>query len=99
MKNYNIEGYKDSLSIFNKTPDNDYTIKIPEFEGPLDLLLYLIKNSEVNIYDICISDITKQYLEYLSLLITVDPDNMSEFIEMAKNPHIHKIKEFIASRC
>ena len=41
----------------------DYSIKINEFEGPLDLLLHLIKQSNIDIYDIEISEITKQYLD------------------------------------
>ncbi len=43
----------------------DYSIKINEFEGPLDLLLHLIKQSNINIVDIEINEITKQYLDYL----------------------------------
>ncbi len=45
-----------------------YKIKLEIFEGPLDLLLYLIKEEELNIYDIPITRITEQYLEYLSLM-------------------------------
>lgn len=63
--------------------DSKYKVKLKEFEGPLDLLLYLIRNAEINIYDVSISEITEQYLNYLSLLITFDMDNISEFIEMA----------------
>ena len=43
----------------------DYSIKINEFEGPLDLLLHLIKESNINIVDIEINEITKQYLDYI----------------------------------
>ena len=43
----------------------DYKVKLEIFEGPLDLLLYLIKRDELDIYDISIERITKQYLEYL----------------------------------
>lgn len=73
-------------SLRNQNPlfDNQkYSIKIPEFEGPLDLLLHLVKTSEVNIYDIPIAEITRQYLEYLSLLVEMDLENISEFVEMA----------------
>jgi len=45
--------------------DNDYKVKLEMFEGPLDLLLYLIKKDEIDIYDIPIERITRQYLEYL----------------------------------
>ena len=44
--------------------ENDYKVKLEIFEGPLDLLLYLIKKDEVDIYDIPIERITKQYLDY-----------------------------------
>ena len=45
-----------------------YKIKLEFFEGPLDLLLYLIKKNEVNICDIPISEITEQYLQYIDLM-------------------------------
>jgi segregation and condensation protein A len=57
--------------------------QIGEFEGPLDLLLFLIKKNEINIYDIPISQITEQYLSYLSLTAKVDLDNITEFYLMA----------------
>lgn len=75
-------GYNGEISIFGKEKTG-YTVKLKEFEGPLDLLLYLVRNSEVSIYDICISEITGQYLAYMSLLITLDLENVSDFIEMA----------------
>src|ERR1035438_7775533 len=46
----------------------DYKVKLEVFEGPLDLLLYLIKKEEVDIYDIPIERITNQYMEYLTLM-------------------------------
>ena len=54
-----------------------------DFDGPLDLLLFLIKKSEVNIYDIPISSITEQYLSLLSYATKVDLDTMTEFYLMA----------------
>ena len=45
--------------------DGATTFRVKDFEGPLDLLLFLIKKNEVNIYDIPIGSITEQYLEYL----------------------------------
>ncbi len=59
-----------------------YTIKLPVFEGPFDLLLYLIKKNEVDIYDIPIAEIIRQYLEYLELMQILDLDVAGEFIEM-----------------
>jgi segregation and condensation protein A len=60
-----------------------YRIQIPIFEGPLDLLLDLIKKQEMNIHDIPISKITSQYLEYLHQLETLNVDVSAEFIYMA----------------
>jgi segregation and condensation protein A len=60
-----------------------YKINIPMYEGPLDLLLDLIKKQEMNIHDIQISKITAQYLEYLHKLEDLDVDVSSEFIYMA----------------
>ena len=53
------------------------------FQGPLDLLLFLIKKSEVNIYDIPIAAITEQYLSYLEYAAKVDLENITEFYLMA----------------
>lgn len=60
-----------------------HSFKTEVFEGPLDLLLFLIKKSEINIYDIPISDITEQYLEYLRYAESVDLENLTEFYVMA----------------
>lgn len=54
-----------------------------DFEGPLDLLLFLIRRSEVNIYDIPIARITEQYLEYIEYATKVDLDNITDFYVMA----------------
>ncbi|HVP19780.1 MAG TPA: segregation/condensation protein A [Spirochaetia bacterium] len=54
-----------------------------DFDGPLDLLLFLIRKSEVNIYDIPIASITEQYLSYLNFATRVDLDTMTEFHLMA----------------
>lgn len=56
---------------------------VGEFEGPLDLLLFLIKKNEVNIYDIPIAEITEQYLEYLNYATKIDLDNLTEFYVLA----------------
>lgn len=65
--------------------ENDYTVKLEIFEGPLDLLLYLIKKDEVDIYDIPIERITKQYLEYLQMFKILDLEVAGEFVVMAAN--------------
>jgi len=63
----------------------DYKVKLEVFEGPLDLLLYLIKRDEVDIYDISIERITKQYLSYLDAFQVLNIELAGEFIVMAAN--------------
>jgi segregation and condensation protein A len=60
-----------------------YPVRLGAFEGPLDLLIHLIKKNEVNIYDIPIALITEQYLEYLSLMRELNLDIAGEFLVMA----------------
>ena len=54
-------------------------IKVNAFEGPLDLLLHLIEKNKVDIYDIPISEITSQYLDYIRSMEEEDLDVMSDF--------------------
>ena len=61
----------------------NYSIKINEFEGPLDLLLHLIKQSNIDIYDIEISEITKQYLDYINKMEELNINIASSYIVMA----------------
>ncbi len=60
-----------------------YKVKLESFEGPLDLLLFLIKKEEVDIYNIPIAKITQQYLEYLEIIQLLDLEAASDFILMA----------------
>ena len=60
-----------------------YSVKLETFEGPLDLLLHLIKKNELNIYDIPIADITKQYLEFIRLMKDLNLEIAGEFLVMA----------------
>lgn len=60
-----------------------YKIKLNQFEGPLDLLLFFIKRDELNIYDIPISSITKEFLEYVNLIKILDLEVAGDFILMA----------------
>ena len=61
----------------------EYKVKLEVFEGPLDLLLYLIKKDEVDVYNIPIERITTQYMEYLNLMRMLDLNIAGEFIVMA----------------
>jgi segregation and condensation protein A len=60
-----------------------YRVKLTDFEGPLDLLLFFIKRDELDIYNIPISRITKEFLEYLHLMASLDLEVAGEFIVMA----------------
>jgi len=60
-----------------------YEIKLDIFEGPLDLLLYLIRKNEIDIYDIPIALITRQYLEYIEMLRSLNLDLAGEFLVLA----------------
>ena len=62
---------------------SSYPVKLEIFEGPLDLLLFLIKKNEIDIYDIPISLITQQYLEYLEMMRDLDLELAGEFVLMA----------------
>ena len=63
--------------------DGQYVVSLQVFEGPLDMLLYLIRKHELDIFDIPIAFITQKYLEYLNLMQDLNLDLASEFIEMA----------------
>jgi len=60
-----------------------YNIKIPVFEGPLDLLLHLIRENKIDIYDIPIAIITHRYLQYIKIMKELDLDIAGEFLVMA----------------
>jgi len=64
-------------------PDSDYRIKLQVFEGPLDLLLFLIRKNELDIYDIPIESVTRQYVEALRAMQQLDLDVAGEFFVMA----------------
>ncbi len=64
-------------------PKNLTHVKLPVFEGPLDLLLYLIKKDELDIYDIPIEKITSQYLDYLRLIKMLDLEVAGEYLVVA----------------
>src|SRR5256714_13750118 len=63
----------------------DYKVKLDIFEGPLDLLLYLIKQDEIDICDISLERITSQYLEYLQAFKELNIELAGEFVVMAAN--------------
>lgn len=66
-----------------RTREMELTVKLQVFEGPLDLLLYLLEKNKVNIYDIPIVEITEQYMEYIREMKRQDLEVLSEFLVMA----------------
>jgi len=67
----------------NEEQTTDYAIKLDIFEGPLDLLLYLIKKNEIDIYNIPVALITEQYLQYLKMIKSLNLDLAGEYLVMA----------------
>ena len=65
--------------------ESKYKVRLDVFEGPLDLLLYLIKKEEVDIHDVALERITGQYLDYVNTFKVMDIDLASEFVVMAAN--------------
>ena len=74
---------KKSREILEETEEDDYKFKLEQFEGPLDLLLHLIKITKIDICDIFLSDITEQYLQIMKNIDDLDIEKASEFINMS----------------
>ena len=72
-----------SLILSDLEDDDAYQVKLEAFTGPMDLLLHLIRKHQINIYDIPIALIAQQYLEYLSLMKTLNLALAGEFLVMA----------------
>jgi len=62
---------------------NEYNVALDVYHGPLDLLLFLIRREEIDIYDIPIARITRQYIEYMEVLVQLDPESAGEFLVLA----------------
>lgn len=74
---------KKSLEILEETEEDDYKFKLEQFEGPLDLLLHLIKVTKIDVRDIFLSNITEQYLDIMNNIEDIDIEKASEFINMS----------------
>ena len=74
---------------------NKYKIKLENFEGPLDLLCHLIDENKMDIYDISISEITDQYIEYINMAEHMNLEVTSEFLIMASNLLYIKSKKLL----
>ena len=75
----------------------DYSIKIDEFEGPLDLLLHLIKEDNIDIYNISIDKITKDYLDYINKMEELNINVASSYLVMAAELMEIKSKSLLPS--
>lgn len=75
--------YKETPHIFAESNDEELKLKIGEFAGPLDLLLYLIKQEQANIFEIPIAKITDEYVKYIRLMEKLDISVAGDFLVMA----------------
>jgi segregation and condensation protein A len=75
--------------------NKEYEVKLDLFEGPLDLLLYLVTKNEVNIVDISVAEITSQYLEYLDLMRDLNIDIAADYLHMAATLTYLKARELL----
>jgi segregation and condensation protein A len=73
----------------------EYEVKLDLFEGPLDLLLYLVTKDEVNIVDISVAQITSQYLEYLDMMRDLNIDVAADYLHMAATLTYLKARELL----
>src|SRR6267142_5419382 len=73
----------------------DYKVKFEVFEGPLDLLLYLIKKEELDIYDVNLTQLATQFIEYLEVMRMLDLEIAGEFLVMAATLMYIKSRELL----
>src|SRR5229473_3422626 len=73
----------------------DYKVKFEVFEGPLDLLLYLIKKEEVDIYEVNLTQLATQFIEYIEVMRMLDLDIAGEFLVMASTLMYIKSRELL----
>ncbi len=74
-----------------------YKVKVQDFEGPLDLLLHLIRKNALDIYTISVSDIANKYLEYMEMMESLNLDGVGDFLVMAATLAYHKSKMLLPS--
>lgn len=74
-----------------------YQVVLQDFEGPLDLLLHLIRRNELDIYNIPVAEIANQYLDYIGVMETLNLDGVGDFLVMAATLAYHKSKMLLPS--
>jgi segregation and condensation protein A len=75
----------------------DFKVRIEQFEGPLDLLLYLIEEQELDIYEVSLAQVTEQYLQYIYQAQSINLDIASEFLIMAARLLQMKVRRLLPS--
>src|SRR4030095_1487642 len=78
-----------------RSPMAEYKVKFEVFEGPLDLLLYLIKKEEVDIYEVNLTQLAAQFIEYIELMRQFDLEIAGEFLVMASTLMYIKSRELL----
>ena len=73
----------------------DYKVKFEVFEGPMDLLLYLVKKEEVDIYEVNLTKLAREFIEYVDLMREFDIEIAGEFLVMASTLMYIKSKELL----
>jgi len=81
----------------NESSHESYRVALPEFEGPLDLLLHLCKTNEIDIVNIPIAFITERYLEYLDVMQSLSVDLAADYLVMAATLAYLKSRELVPS--
>jgi segregation and condensation protein A len=79
----NLKNEKDRNKLLEIYPNDKIRVNLSVFEGPIDLLLYLIRKNELDIHEIPLSKITKEYLEYVELIKLIDLESAGDFIVVA----------------
>ncbi len=76
----------------------DYNTKLSNFDGPLDLLLYLVKQSEIEIKDIFVSEVTDQFLQYINSVDELDIEKASEYLSKLKRKPFCRLRRLTTRR-
>jgi segregation and condensation protein A len=97
MSFQNIEDAASEVDLGLSTGESAYAVKLPVFEGPLDLLLHLIRQNEVEITEISIAEISAQYLQYLELMHELNLDVAAEYLVMAATLALIKSRMLLPS--
>jgi len=88
-------GFSHSGNALSRSTMSDYKVKFEVFEGPLDLLLYLIKKQEVDIYEVNLTQLASQFIEYIEVMRMLDLEIAGEFLVMASTLMYIKSRELL----